>query len=96
MLLSPRDVPAALTFEPLLRFTADHAYAAAAYERDQDIPPRLVDVMQGALREYLTRRGYLQPSSARLRRKPTGVPRDRAVRIEGPDNLAAAVIEDRR
>ena len=71
--------------------------ALDAYGRDQDIPPRLVDVVQAALREYLAGRGYLPPSSSdRLRRKPKGVPRDRAVRIEGPDNLGAAVIEDRR
>lgn len=72
--------------------------ALEAYGRDQDIPPRLVDVVQAALREYLAGRGYLPPpsSSARPRRKPRGVPRDRAVRIEGPDNLGAAVIEDRR
>jgi hypothetical protein len=69
--------------------------ALEAYERDQDIPPRLVDVVQAALREYLAGRGYL-PTSGRSRSKPKGVPRDRRVRIEGPDNLGAAVIEDRR
>jgi len=71
--------------------------ALESYRRDQDIPPRLVDVVQAALKEYLAGRGYLQPSSSdRSRRKPKGVPGDRAVRIEGPDNLGAAVIEDRR
>ena len=71
--------------------------ALESYRRDQDIPPRLVDVVQAALREYLAGRGYLLSSvSDRPRRKPKGVPRDRAVRIEGPDNLGAAVIEDRR
>ncbi len=71
--------------------------ALESYRRDQDIPPRLVDVVQAAWTEYLAGRGYLLASaSERPRRKPKGVPRDRAVRIEGPDNLGAAVIEDRR
>lgn len=71
--------------------------ALEAYGRDQDIPPRLVDVVQAALREYLAGRGYLPPSpSARTRRKPKGVPGERRVRIGGPDNLGAAVVEDRR
>lgn len=71
--------------------------ALESYRRDQDIPPRLVDVVQAALREYLAGRGYLLSSASdRPRRKPKGVPRDRAVRIEGSDNLGAAVIEDRR
>jgi len=71
--------------------------ALESYRRDQDIPPRLVDVVQAALKEYLAGRGYLLSSASALpRRKPKGVPRDRAVRIEGPDNLGAAVIEDRR
>ncbi len=76
--------------------TDDLEKALEDYRRDQDIPPRLVDVMQAALKEYLAGRGYLLPSSARSRRKPRGVPRERAVRIEGPDNLGAAVTEDRR
>ena len=76
--------------------TDDLEKALEAYGRDQDIPPRLVDVMQAALREYLAGRGYLQTSPTRARRKPKGVPRDRAVKIESPDNLGAAVIEDRR
>lgn len=71
--------------------------ALEAYRLDQDIPPRLVDVVQAALREYLAGRGYLPPSSSgQPRRKPKGVPRERRVRIEGPDNLGAAVIEDHR
>jgi hypothetical protein len=71
--------------------------ALEAYGLDQDIPPRLVDVVQAALREYLAGRGYLPPSSlGQPRHKPRGVPRERRVRIEGPDNLGAAVIEDRR
>lgn len=70
--------------------------ALEAYRRDQDIPPRLIDVVQAALAEYLEGRGYLAPSSGEQRPKPKGVPRERAVRIEGPDNLGASVIEDRR
>lgn len=71
--------------------------ALEAYGRDQDIPPRLVDVVQAALREYLAGRGYMAPAEAGFpRRKPRGVPRERRVRIEGPDNLGAAVVEDRR
>lgn len=77
--------------------TNDLEKALEAYRRDQDIPPRLVDVVQAALKEYLAGRWYLLPSSSdRPRRKPKGVPRDRAARIEGPDNLGTAVIEDRR
>lgn len=71
--------------------------ALEAYGRDQDIPPRLVDVVQAALREYLAGRGYLPPSpSGQPRRKPRGVPTEKRVRIEGKNNLGAAVIEDRR
>jgi hypothetical protein len=71
--------------------------ALEAYGRDQDIPPRLVDVVQAALREYLAGRGYLPPSSSvRSGRKPKGVRRERRVRIEGKDNLGAAEVEDRR
>lgn len=70
--------------------------ALEAYRQDQDIPPRLIDIMQAALTEYLEGRGYLALSSTEPHPKPKGVPRDRAVRIEGPDNLSAAVIEDRR
>ncbi len=76
--------------------TDDLEKALEAYRWDQDIPPRLVDVMQAALREYLAGRGYLLPSSDRPRRKPRGVPRERAVRIKREDNLSSAVIEDRR
>ena len=75
----------------------DVEQALEAYEQDQDIPPRLVDVVQAALREYLADRGYLSPlSSDQPRRKPRGVHREKRVRIEGPDNLGAAVIEERR
>lgn len=88
------------TFEGMKRtsvtITDDLEKALEAYRRDQDIPPRLVDIMQAALAEYLEARGYLALSSAESRAKPKGVSRDRAVRIEGPDNLGAAVIEDRR
>jgi hypothetical protein len=71
--------------------------ALEAYERDQDIPLRLVDVVQAVLREYLAGRGYLPPSSSvRSGRKGRGVPREKRVRIEGPDNLGAAVNEERR
>ncbi len=72
--------------------------ALEAYRRDQDVPPRLVDVVQAALGEFLAGRGYLEPGGRRegSRGKPRGVPRERAVRIEGTDNLGAAVIEDRR
>ncbi len=76
--------------------TDDLEKALEAYRRDQDIPPRLIDVMQAALKEYLEGRGYLALSPTEPRAKPKGVPRDRAVRIDGPDNLGAAVIEDRR
>ena len=72
--------------------------ALEAYRRDQDVPPRLVDVVQAALGEFLAGRGYLEPWSRREGSygKPRGVPRERAARIEGPNNLGAAVIEDRR
>lgn len=70
--------------------------ALESYRRDQDIPPRLIDIVQAALAEYLEGRGYLSLSSAEPRAKPKGVPRERAVRIEGPDNLGASAVEDRR
>ena len=71
--------------------------ALEAYRRDQDVPPRLVDVVQAALGELLAGRGYLEPGRRKEPRgKPRGVPRERSVRIEGPDNLGAAVIGDRR
>jgi hypothetical protein len=69
--------------------------ALEAYRRDQDIPPRLVDVVQAALGEFLAGRGYLVLDHS-MGPKPRGVPKERAVRIEGPNNLGAAVIEDRR
>jgi hypothetical protein len=69
--------------------------ALEAYRRDQDIPPRLVDVVQAALGEFLAGRGYLV-SDHGTGPKPRGVPKERAVRIEGPNNLGAAVVEDRR
>lgn len=43
--------------------TDDLERALEAYNRDQDIPPRLVDIVQVALREYLAGRGYLEPAS---------------------------------
>ena len=77
--------------------TEDLERALEAYRRDQDVPPRLVDVVQAALGEFLAGRGYLEPSRREEPRgKPRGVSRERAVRIEGSDNLGAAVIEDRR
>lgn len=76
--------------------TDDLEKALEAYRRDQEIPPGLTAVMQAALRECLAGRGYMARASRNPRGKPKGVPKDRAVRIEGPDNLGAAVIEDRR
>lgn len=76
--------------------TDDLEEALEAYSRDQDITPRLVDVVQAALREYLSGRGYIPSSRRGVRRKPRGVPKEKRVRIEGPDNLGAAVIEGRR
>lgn len=76
--------------------TDDLERALEAYRLDQEIPPGLTAVMRAALREYLTGRGYLALSSEAPRRKPRGVPRERRARIEGPNNVGAAVIEDRR
>lgn len=75
--------------------TDDLEKALEAYRRDQEIPPGLTAVMRAALREYLAGRGYLSSSDG-PRRKPKGVPKERRARIEGPDNVGAAVIEDRR
>ena len=69
--------------------------ALEAYRRDQDIPPRLVDIVHAALGEFLAGRGYLAPNRG-MGPKPRGVPKERAVRIEGSNNLGAAVVEDRR
>jgi hypothetical protein len=38
-----------------------------AYRRDQDAPPAFTSLVQAALREYLTSRGYLAPD------KPFGI-----------------------
>lgn len=32
-----------------------------AYRRDQEVPPPFTSIVQAALREYLTSRGYLAP-----------------------------------
>jgi hypothetical protein len=77
--------------------TDDLEKALEAYRRDQEIPPGLTAVMQAALREYLVGRGYLSLSTqGALHKKPKGVPKERRARIEGPNNVGAAVIEDRR
>jgi len=74
--------------------------AVEAYMRNLEVPPALTAVIQTALREYLSARGYLAsegealvPSSSG---KPRGVPLEKAPVIEGKDTVARAVIEDRR
>jgi hypothetical protein len=75
--------------------TDDLEQALEAYNRDQDLPPRLVDLIQAALREYLAKRGYISPPShGEQRKKPKGLadaPKPRSGRT-----VAEAVIEDRR
>ncbi len=39
----------------------DLAKAVESYTRDQEAPPTLTIVVQSALRQFLTVRGYLQP-----------------------------------
>ena len=39
----------------------DLAEAVETYVRDQDAPPSLTVVVQSALRQFLTQRGYLRP-----------------------------------
>lgn len=72
--------------------------ALEEYRADQDIPPALAAIVQVALQEYLADRGYMAPLPERRRsgRKPRGVARGRRARIEGPDNVGSAVLEDRR
>jgi hypothetical protein len=75
--------------------------AVEAYMRDLEVPPALTAVMQTALREYLTARGYLAegPSKAALvpssGGKPRGLPLEKAPVIKGK-TVAQTVIEDRR
>ena len=45
----------------------DLAKAVSAYVRDQEAPPALTAVVQAALRQYLTLRGYLNaPASLQI------------------------------
>ena len=44
--------------------------AVDSYVRAQEAPPPLTAVVQAALREYLSERGYLQAASRRLRITP--------------------------
>ncbi len=52
-----------------ITLTEDLERAVDAYLSDQDLPPPLTSLMQAALRQYLTERGYI-PASRRFRLSP--------------------------
>ena len=61
--------------------------ALDSYARDLEFPPSLAAVMQAALKEYLSRRGY----------PPPGEPvYEDALTLRGNKTAAEMVIEDRR
>lgn len=88
-----------VVFRPMKRTSIsiddDLEKALEDYRSDQEVPPRLVDVVQTALREFLAGRGYARASDASPR-KPGGAPRSKRPQLEGPDDVGAAVTEDRR
>lgn len=61
--------------------------ALESYRSDLEVSPALAAVMQAALREYLTERGYLVLAET-PREKPGGTPRERRARVEGPEDGA--------
>jgi hypothetical protein len=57
---------ATITVPPEIELALDH------YVRDQEAPPALTAVVQAALTEFLTERGYLR-AEKRLRIRPASV-----------------------
>ena len=74
----------------------DLEQALQEYQADLEVSPALSAVMQSALREYLEGRGYLHRGSEEPTSKPQGIARGKKPVIEGPDNVARAVVEGRR
>lgn len=74
----------------------DLEQALQEYQADLEVSTALSAVMQSALREYLEERGYLHRGGGEPPSKPRGLPRDKRPIVEGPDNVARAVVEGRR
>lgn len=74
----------------------DLEQALEEYQADLEVSPALSAVVQSALREYLEGRGYLHYDGGEPPPKPRGLPRGKRPVIDGPDNVARAVIEGRR
>jgi len=68
--------------------------ALDSYVRDLEFPPSLAAVMQAALKEYLSRRGYPVSGEPAAGEKPT-VYEDPPT-LRGNKTAAEIVIEDRR
>ena len=68
--------------------------ALDSYARDLEFPPSLAAVMQAALREYLSRRGYPAPGEPTTGEGPTVY--EDAPTVRGDKTAAEMVIEDRR
>jgi hypothetical protein len=68
--------------------------ALDSYARDLEFPPSLAAVMQAALKEYLSRRGYLAPGGPTAGEGPTVY--EEAPTVRGDKTAAEMVIEDRR
>lgn len=68
--------------------------ALYSYARDLEFPPSLAAVMQAALKEYLSRRGYAAPGEPTTGERPTVY--EDAPTVRGDKTAAEMVIEDRR
>lgn len=68
--------------------------ALESYTRDLEFPPSLAAVMQAALQEYLSRRGYPASGEPAAGEKPTVY--EDAPTLRGNKTAAEMVIEDRR
>lgn len=74
----------------------DLEQALEEYQSDLEVSPAISTIMQAALRQYLEERGYLHRDRGKALEKPRGLPRQKRPVIKGTDNVAQAVIEDRR
>ena len=68
--------------------------ALDSYTRDLEFPPSLSAVMQAALNEYLSRRGYPVRREPTVGERPTVY--EDAPTVRGEKTAAEMVIEDRR
>lgn len=68
--------------------------ALDSYTRDLEFPPSLAAVMQAALKEYLSRRGY--PASGRPAAGERPTVYEDAPTVRGDKTAAEMILEDRR